>query len=389
MIPSHLRHRTSLASLLALAALGVSPLHASTYTWLATGPNTNWLNAENYGGTGTLTPNSSDIFIFDAGTRNANVNADALVGKIIIGPNFGDSTTNANVSQASNRVISINSEGTLPEGHTAGIEVLTGRTLETNVNARLNLSGNITISNGGTARLRLGVGNGAGGLSGTGTLNITSGVVLLPATTTAHSYSGAVTVDSGGTLQVNGDSVFTTYSSLSVGANGSLSGGGTFGGADVHSGGRISPGGEGGSSAGPGTLTFTNLLTLQSTGLAVIDVKAAGYDAINATGGLALGGELRLRLDSAYTTEGTHQIFLGSLSGNFDSITIRTDGTASTAVNLTNDGDGLWSGEFASRGYQVAFDANTGALTLINLVPEPSHFLLSALGALTLLRRRR
>jgi len=384
-----LRQQSSFATLLALAALGVAQLQASTYTWLPTGPNTNWLNAENYGGTGTLAPNSSDIFIFDAGTRNANVNADALVGKIIIGPNFGDSTTNANVSQASNRVISINSDGTLPEGHTAGIEVQAGRTLETNINARLNLSGDITISNGSTARLRLGVGNGAGGLTGTGTLNVTSGVVLLPATTNGHSYSGAVTVNNGGTLQVNGDSVFTTYSSLSVGANGSLAGGGTFGAADIHSGGRISPGGEGGSAAGPGTLTFTNLLTFQSTGLAVIDVKAAGYDAINATGGVALGGELRLRLASDYTTEGTYQILLGSLSGDFDSITIRSDGTASTAVNLTSDGDGLWSGEFASRGYQVGFDANTGTLTLVNLVPEPSHLLLSALGALTLLRRRR
>lgn len=392
MIHSRLRHRTTFASLLALAALGVSPLHASTYTWLATGPNTNWLNAENYGGTGTLTPNSSDVFIFDAGTRNANVNADALVGKIIIGPNFGDSTTNANLSQASNRVISINSDGTLPEGHTAGIQVLTGRTLETNINARLNLSGNITISNGGGSRLRLGVGNGAGGLAGTGTLNVTSGVVLLPATTNPHSYSGAVTVDSGGTLQVNGDASFTTYSSLSVGANGTLSGGGTFASADVHSGGRISPGGEGGTNAGAGTLTFTNLLNLQSTGLVAIDIKPSGADAINATAGsIVLGGELRLRLDSAYTAEGTYQILLGlgPSSGDFNSVTIRTDAVNSTAVNLTSDENGLWSGEFASRGYQVAFDANTGVLTLVNLVPEPSHFLLSALGVLALLRRRR
>lgn len=385
---TRLRHPSSFATLIAFAALGVAQLQATTYTWLETGPNLNWLNGANYGGSGTIVPNNSDIFVFDVGTRNATVNTNGEVGKVIVGPNFGNATTAANISQSGNSVVSISSGG-LPEGTTAGIEVLTGRTLETNFNARLNLSGDITISNGSTARLRLGVGNGAGGLGGTGNLTITSGVVLLPATTTAHSYSGAVTVNNGGTLQVNGDSVFTTYSSLSVGANGSLSGGGTFGAADVHSGGRVSPGGEGGSSAGPGTLTFTNLLTLQSTGLAVIDIKPTGYDAINGTGGVALGGELRLRLDSAYTTEGTYQLFLGSLSGNFDSITIRTDGTASTAVNLTNDGDGLWSGEFASRGYQVAFDANTGALTLINVVPEPSHFLLSAIGVLTLLRRRR
>lgn len=389
MILSPFRHFRSVLPL----ALVIGQAHAATYNWLelnSTGGNVQWLQKGNYaefpapGNTGTFTTSRDDIFIYNAGSRGVTINSSGTIGKLVVG---GD-TTATNVSQSGGAILTLESGGTGVT--TAGIEVLSGRTANTNIHVRLNLSGDIVFTNNGSSRLRIGnVDNGNGGIQGTGTLGIRGGVVLLP-DTVSHTYSGAVTVSNSGTLQTQSAASFTTYSSLEVGSGGSLTGSGTFGGATVHSGGRIAPGGEGNVAAGPATLTFSNLLTLQSTGVTVIDVKAAGNDAVNAAGGVALGGELRIRLNSDYTVEGTYQLFQGltPTSGNFNTVTIRTDSDNASSINLTDGGDGTWSGEFASRGYDVLYNANTGSLVLTS-IPEPSHALLTSLGVLALFRRRR
>ncbi len=386
MSPSKYITRSTVAFLAALTALTVPALSA-TYTWVAEGPNQQWLNAANYGGSGTISPTNADTFIYNAGTRSPNVQANGTIGKLVIGPDFG-----GNIATNGTSILTIQSGGA---GVTsAGIEIQSGKSTNTNVNARLNLQGDIIINNSSPNRLQLGAGEGNGGIQGTGTLSIINGVVLLNNSTAAHTYSGVVTVSNGGSLQISSNATFDSYSSLTVtSAGGGLVGGGTFGGATIN-GGRISPGGEGGVNSAPNTLTFSNLLTLQSNALLVLDVAATGADALATTGlgTISLGGELRLRLNNNYTDPagGVYQLLTGALGGNFDSVTIRTQADGASSVALTDDGSGIWTGGFThaptGNSYDLSFNANTGELTLI---PEPTHILLSSLGVMASLRRRR
>lgn len=386
-------HYKSIVAISALSVLASLNASAATYELLFPRTNNQWLTATNYTTvdgttTGTIVPTANDTFIFNAGTDNINVQANGTIGKLIVGNGYAPS--NFNVGTNATTVLTIQSGGA---GVTnPGIEIQSGKTTNTNINARLNLQGDITIANYGNSRLRLGAGGGNGGIEGTGSLNIIGGVVLLEQPTAAHTYEGAVTVSSSGSLQVSGGATFNTYSSLIVtSSSGGLVGGGTVAGATIN-GGRISPGGTGGVDAGVNTLTFTNLLTLQANALLVLDIKAAGSDAIALTGdgSVILGGELRLRLNSDYTDPagGIYQLISGldASSGNFNLVNIRTDTIQASSINLTDDGTGIWTGEFNSR--SVAFNANTGQLEL-GAIPEPSHILLSSIGILMLFRRRR
>lgn len=396
----HFTRPTVPALSLSLIALATTS-RAATYNWLATRPGglgtgEGLFNRANYaapegGVNAAFTPTNADIFNLNTGVRAATVNASGTIGQLVVGYGYGVT----NVNQTGGSVLTIQSGGVA----TAGVEVQSGKTTNTNIHARVNFDGNITIANNGDSRLRFGnpgditTPTGNGGIQGSGTFAITKGTVLLGEYLAGgHTYSGVVTVTGGNSvLQVPGGATFNTYSSLSVVSDGSISGGGTFGSADVSNGGRVSPGAEGGIGASPNVLTFTNLLNLQSTGLAILDIRAAGTDSINVTGGsINLGGELRLRLNTDYNTEGTYQLFLGlgPSSGNFNSVTIQTDATTSTTVSLDDtDGDGLWNGNFAARGYDVSFNANTGSLSL-TAVPEPHALGLALLGSGFLVLRR-
>jgi hypothetical protein len=395
------KHTVPALSLSFLALTATS--HAATYNWLATRPaglgtGEGLFNRANYatpegGVNSAFSPTSADIISLNVGTRTATVSAGGTIGQLSIGSGYGVT----NLNQTGGNILTIQSGGA---GVTnPGVEVQSGRTGNTNIHARVNFQGDVTIANNGDSRLRFGnpgdaaTPTGAGGIQGSGTLAITKGTVLLGEYLAGgHTYSGAVTVTgSNSVLQVAGGGTFNSYSSLNVVAGASITGGGTFGAADLYDGGRVSPGAEGGFGAGPNVLTFSGLLNLQSTGLAILDVRAAGTDSINVTGGsINLGGELRLRLNSDYNLQGTYQLFLGlgPSSGNFDSVTIQTDGTTSTANALEDtDDDGLWEGNFASRGYDVSFDANTGVLNLTS-VPEPHALWLSLVGSCFLFLRR-
>ncbi|GAA5120329.1 hypothetical protein JIN84_20505 [Luteolibacter yonseiensis] len=398
----HFKH-TVPALALSLIALSTSS-RAATYNWLATRPaglgtGEGLFNRANYatpegGVNSAFTPTSADVISLNTGARAATVNAAGTIGQLSIGSGYGVT----NVNQTNGNILTIQSGGVAD----AGVQIQSGRTGNTNIHARVNFQGDVTIANNGDSRVRFGnpgdlaTPTGNGGIQGSGTLAITKGTVLLGEYLAGgHTYSGAVTVTgSNSVLQVAGGGVFNTYSSLTVVAGASITGGGTFGSADLSDGGRVSPGAEGGFGAGPNTLTFTNLLNLQATGLAVLDIRAAGTDSINVTAGtINLGGELRLRLNSDYAGEGVYQLFTGLTpsSGNFDTVTIQTDANTVSAITLEDDnGDGQWDGYFASRGYGVSFDANTGLLNLTS-IPEPHTFGLSliATGFLFLRRGRR
>jgi len=198
----------------------------------------------------------------------------------------------------------------------------------------------------------------------------------------AKTGTGTVSVNSGGTLVVNGSLV----GALTVNNGGVLKGTGSVSGATgVLNGALLAPGNS------AGNLTFTGGLTMSAGAydweLASLTTSGGGtnFDLVTLNGGTsALGGTSKLQLDFALLAAGldpnganafwksTHQwqivsLLSGSLSGDFASIINPTwaSGTFSTFVNA--------SGVFLS----------------FAPAPEPSSFvLLFAGGALFLWRRR-
>jgi RHS repeat-associated protein len=158
------------------------------------------------------------------------------------------------------------------------------------------LAGSGTVSNSATGTTRtLTVGNSTnttffgtivnGGTGSTGVVALTkigSGTLTLSGTNT---YTGATAINAG-TLEVDG----STLSSGTIAANstGRLTGTGSVGAVTVASGGSVAPG-----SAGPGVLSTRNV-TLNSGSSFVGEINGstagAGYDQLNVTGTVSLGG---------------------------------------------------------------------------------------------------
>ncbi len=121
-------------------------------------------------------------------------------------------------------------------------------------------------------------------LSGTGALTKTGGGTLM--LTGTNTYSGATTI-SAGKLLVNG--VLAANGAVTVASGGTLGGSGTISGATmVQSGGTLSPGNS------PGTLTFSNSLTLNpgSTNIVEISKLPLTNDVAKVLGALTCGGTL-------------------------------------------------------------------------------------------------
>lgn len=390
--PSSLR---SFALLLAFAAAS-GQATALTYEWRnansqGDGTNNGWRQTGNYGagGAGQYTFTADDELYFNAtAARNVQFGGNGVIGTLRFGPN-----TAANVITGSTTAgVVINLDGSTRSN--AGV-ILEAGAGEIGLNARFNLVGNITLANNsGISASPISIGNGSnGGFEGTGNLLITGGRTSLGRGIAAnYANTGTTTVNLNGTLQVGSSAIYTT-SAVTIGDTGTLSGGGTLGSTTIQSGGRISVGGDGSTSAAPGVLTFTNLLTLQAGSQTVIDLKPAGADSINAlAGSIALGGELRLRASTDFASSGSYNLFLGlnGSSGNFDAVTIRTGTDAATAVNLTHNGAGIWTTNYEAKGLELSFNANTGILD-VTAVPEPQIGALSLIGSAALIfgRRRR
>ena len=196
--------------------------------------------------------------------------------------------------------------------------------------------------------------SGAGALlkEGSGTLTLSVG----------NSYTGATTVNSG-SLIINGSTATTSIVSVASGAT--LGGNGTVGGNTTILG-NLSPG------TSPGTLSFTNNLSLNSGATYIFeggDLAAVGQT-------LTLTDNWTLALGTGFQDGGQVLLFTyGSLAASPDLIpTFDTAGlgfTPTGALSLTDNG------------------AGSIFLNGISAIPEPSTALLGGLGLLALLRRRR
>lgn len=176
-----------------------------------------------------------------------------------------------------------------------------------------------------------------------------------------HSYTGATTV-SEGTLIINGST--STTSIVSVASGATLGGNGTVGGNTTITG-NLSPG------TSPGTLSFTNNLTLNSDATYIFeggDLTAVGQT-------LTLTDNWTLALGAGFQDGGQVLLFTyGTLAASPDLVpTFNTAGLG-----------------FSPTGPLSLTDNGAGSIFLNGIsIPEPSAALLGGLGLLALLRRRR
>jgi MYXO-CTERM domain-containing protein len=186
-----------------------------------------------------------------------------------------------------------------------------------------------------------------------------SGVLTL---SNDNSYTGATTVNSG-SLIINGST--STTSLVSVATGSTLGGSGTVGGNTTISG-NLSPGNS------PGTLTFTNDLTLNNG--AIYTFEAGDLTAVGQT--LGLNNNWTLALGSGFQDGGQVLLFTyGTLAASPDLV---------PTFDITNLG-------FTPSDSLSLTDDTLGNIYLngVSVIPEPRAALLGGLGLLALLRRRR
>lgn len=212
-----------------------------------------------------------------------------------------------------------------------------------------------------------GVISGAGGLikGGTGVLELTG----------TNTYLGITSIREGTLLLNPAGGSATGAGAVTVAGNAVLAGrGDVTGAAAILAGGRISPG----ISTMTGTLTFLNGLDLQGDSRVVFDLSASGInDRLNVSGGaLQTSGSQVFEVLLSYTP------IVGDYFDLLDWATLTGSSTLQDRLVLPDiSGHGLaWD--------RSLFDS-AGILS-VQLVPEPSRFLLLGMGAgLVCLRRRR
>jgi autotransporter-associated beta strand protein len=201
-----------------------------------------------------------------------------------------------------------------------------------------------------------------GEISGAGALRVeapTNGILTL---STDNTYTGATTVNSG-SLIINGST--STTSIVSVASGATLGGIGTIGG-DTTISGTLSPG------SSPGTLTFTNDLTLNNG--AIYAFEGGDLTAVGQT--LGLNDNWTLALGTGFQDGGQVLLFTyGTLAASPDLV---------PTFDITNLG-------FTPSGSLSLTDDTLGNIYLngVSVIPEPRAALLGGLGVLMLLRRRR
>jgi len=202
-----------------------------------------------------------------------------------------------------------------------------------------------------------------------------------------NTYTGD-TVVSEGTLLINGNQSAAT-GSTTVNSGATLGGNGTIGGAViVNAGASLNPGNS------PGLLTINGPLTLAGTTVMEIasGTRGTDFDGVNLGDGqlLTYGGTLTLTMAGAIA-DGTYDLFSSvttltplTKTGNFSSIAFAGGYYSGTFSRL---GD-VWTSTLTN-GQIFTFDQVTG--DLVAAVPEPSTWVLLALGLtiVIIMRRRR
>lgn len=207
---------------------------------------------------------------------------------------------------------------------------------------------------------------------GAGTLTLSSG--------TTHSYTGTTTV-SGGKLVVDGNISTSILTTVKTGAT--LGGSGTVGALTIDSGGLHTPGNSPGIQP-TGNYSLAGTLGIEINGASV----GTDYDQVNATGTVSLSGLLSVTM--GYTPAANALFFI--LANDL------ADPITGTFSNAPTNGDRY---TFGGQAFQISYFANQTSpgvgtfsggndIALMAVaVPEPHVALLSALGLLALLRRRR
>ncbi|MEZ5413893.1 MAG: autotransporter-associated beta strand repeat-containing protein [Opitutaceae bacterium] len=323
-----------------------------------------------------------------SGTVNVGEGGTITTRAIVLGHEDGAGTFN------------LNADGTLVVGTASGTAVSTGSgsaifnlaggTLRSNGTHELTMATDATLVADTTTTFDTNGQNGTitGSLSGTGALIKTgTGTLYLNA---ANTYTGAttinegtvrlgeglsftstaITVGSGASLHLDSDSGFTLDATQTLGGSGTITGGLLT----LGSGATLAPG------SSPGTLTFTNGLTLDAGAILNFELGTAS-DLIAVTGGTLTGpsaGTVTLNLsDSGGFAAGTYTLFdyTSATVSDFDT----TDFSLGTSI----------------AGYDYSFTLTGTALQLIaatSAVPEPSTYAaILGLGALGLVawRKRR
>ena len=370
------------------------------------------------GGTVTGGTTSSSITLNLNGTNTAANAVSGIIsdggasgGLAITKSNGGTWVLSGNNSYSGGTTVSagilrMSGSGTL--GSTSGLLTVNGGTLDLNGTnqgvGNFTGSGGTILNNatGTSVNFTIGNGNGNGGnyqgviadhTSGTGTVSVTktgSGTLTFSG---ANTYSGGTSVNGGGTLLViNTSGSGTGTTSVTVSDSGTTLAGGTTAGTggitgavNINAGANLSPG-TSGNGAGTTAILHTGALTLVSGSNFNVDLNSTsagtGYDQLNVTGTVNLGGVLASNL----------VVTAGAGLNVGDSFTI-----------INNDGVDPVSGTFAQGAVVMASnngdvfginylggDGNDVVLTL-TAIPEPSTWIGAALAlaAIGFTQRRR
>ena len=217
-----------------------------------------------------------------------------------------------------------------------------------------------------------------------------AGTLLLSATNT---YTGLTTVSVGTLLVGNSSGVGSLAGGATVGSGATLGGSGSIAGVTtIQSGARLAPGNS------PGLLTVNNDVTIEDGGIFTVEVNGTtagtGYDRLAMTGGgsdFSLTGSNDLEMSLGFTPAANALFFLvdnaggSAISGIFESLNgVVTDLSQGALFSFGGQDFNIsYTGDLVGNAFTGGDDL------VIQAVPEPTTWVMLALGGLFLLGFRR